>query len=279
MIDRVRSLFRELGPELAERVDAEAEAHRRASTPGAVHRRTAFVFVVAALSLMFVRFAGNEDDPKWLVSLLDGVGLDAAATKLQWAMSKSPDKRLYQRVYWAVARLVGYGVIPGLATVLVLRERLRDYGLGLGTLRKHAWLYPVFLGIVAPFVVIASYGAAFQARYPYYKLQPGEPLWPGLVAWELLYASQFIALELFFRGFIVHGLRKTIGYAAVFAPIVPYAMIHFGKPLPEAIGSIVTGFVLGTMCLESRSIWGGAFVHVSVACGMDLLSLWQRGLL
>jgi hypothetical protein len=56
-------------------------------------------------------------------------------------------------------------------------------------------------------------------------------------------------------------------------------MIHFGKPLPEAIGSIVTGFVLGTMCLESRSIWGGAFVHVSVACGMDLLSLWQRGLL
>jgi hypothetical protein len=61
--------------------------------------------------------------------------------------------------------------------------------------------------------------------------------------------------------------------------MVPYMMIHFGKPLPEAAGSIIAGFVLGTLSLRSCSIWWGALIHVLVACGMDVLALWHRGLL
>jgi hypothetical protein len=49
--------------------------------------------------------------------------------------------------------------------------------------------------------------------------------------------------------------------------------------MPEAIGSIVAGFVLGTLALKSGSIWWGALAHVTVAVTMDLLSLWHRGFL
>ena len=34
---------------------------------------------------------------------------------------------------------------------------------------------------------------------------------------------------------------------------VPYTMIHFGKPMPEAIGAIFAGLILGYMALRSRS--------------------------
>ena len=102
-------------------------------------------------------------------------------------------------------------------------------------------------------------------------------MWPRFWIWEALYASQFVALEFFFRGFLVQGLAPRFGFGAVFVPMLPYMMIHFGKPLPEAFGSIIAGFALGMLSLKSRTIYWGALVHICVACGMDLLSLWQHG--
>ncbi len=90
---------------------------------------------------------------------------------------------------------------------------------------------------------------------------------------EALYAAQFVALEFFYRGFFLHGIRRALGYSSIFAMMVPYAMIHFGKPLPEALGSVLAGFILGTVSLKSDSIWGGCAIHIVVATSMDLLSL------
>ena len=56
-----------------------------------------------------------------------------------------------------------------------------------------------------------------------------------------------------------------------------YALIHIYKPFPEAVGSIIAGYVLGWLALRTRSIWPGVFVHCSVALAMDTLALWQTG--
>ena len=66
-----------------------------------------------------------------------------------------------------------------------------------------------------------------------------------------------------------------MGAYAIFAMIVPYCMIHFGKPFLECLAAIVAGTVLGTLALKTRSIWCGVLIHVSVAWTMDLLSLWH----
>lgn len=270
-------LWRTFVTDLRDEVDAEMVKHRETTPASVVTRRIAAVCFGAAVVLLFVRFAGREEDVRWAVDGLRGIGLGGAAAKLQWAMEKSPDKRIYQRIWWAAGRLIGYGLVPIAIVKLVLRDSIVNLGfLAKGT-RKHLPLYAGMFLVVAPLVLAASYGPNFQAKYPYYRLGANEGLWPKFFLWEALYASQFIALEFFFRGFIVNGLRKSVGYAAVFYPIVPYTMIHFGKPLPEALGSIITGFVLGTMALKTRSIWGGAAIHVSIACSMDVLSLWQQG--
>jgi len=243
--------------------------------PGRAARDVAVVCFTAALSLMFVRFAGREDDSAWAVRALSFLGLDGAAADLSRAVAKNAPTQIWRKVWWASARVIGYGVIPLLSVVFLLKQSPLDLGLrGRG---DHKHLYLLLFVLVTPFVLAASFDPAFQAKYPYYKLAKGEELWPHFVCWELLYASQFLALEFFFRGFLIHGLKKSLGYAAVFVPIMPYAMIHFGKPLPEALGSIFTGFLLGTVALKTKSIWGGAAIHIGVAWSMDLLSIWHAG--
>ena len=103
------------------------------------------------------------------------------------------------------------------------------------------------------------------------------PLWPAFFTWQMFYWCQFIALEFFFRGFMVHGLRHRFGIYSVFVMTVPYCMIHFGKPMPETFAAIVAGIVLGFMSLKTRSIWLGAALHIGVAATMDGLALWRLG--
>lgn len=265
--------------DLRDSVDAEMMRYRAAMSANEVTKRIAIVCVGAAVAMLVVRFAGRDNDTDWAVNALRSVGLEGYAKKLEWALSKSPDKKIYQRIWWASGRVLGYGVVPLLVTKLLLRDSIVDMGLRVKGTAKHLPLYLTMFCVVAPMVFLASYGDNFQAKYPYYRLAKGEHLWPSFILWEVLYASQFIALEYCFRGFLVNGLRQAFGYGAVFIPIIPYAMIHFGKPLPEALGSIITGFVLGTMAMKTRSIWGGAAIHITVAVSMDFLSLWQQGLL
>jgi len=63
-------------------------------------------------------------------------------------------------------------------------------------------------------------------------------------AWELLYLGQFFTLEIFFRGFWLRAMR-AFGAGAIWSMVVPYCMIHYGKPYLEACGAMVAGVVLG----------------------------------
>lgn len=243
-------------------------------------RQAALATLLAIACLMIVRFAGNEADTAWASQLLSLLGLKGAAASLTQAMdAKNADSRLWRRVWWAAFRVLGYGLVPALLAPRLLHMSASALGARAGDLRRHARVYLALFCVMMPVIFAASFGAGFQAKYPYYNLAKGEPLWPRFVLWELLYAANFAALEFYFRGFLVHALRPRLGYGAIFAMMMPYAMIHFGKPLPEAIGSVLTGFALGTLSVKHKSIWGGVFLHISAACSMDFYSLWHRGML
>ena len=274
MLERARQILLDNTVRLWEQVDAEARAYRDSTTSAAATLRAAYVLLGAAFCLVTIKYLGNEDDVKRLVWIVDSLGLDGLADRIHYLLRESPDRKINVRVFWCVSRVVCYGLLPAFLVRFVLRERLGGYGW------KGATSYRTYLAlflIVLPFVFAASFSPAFQAKYPYYRLPLGASLWPNQLYWELLYGSQFLALEFFFRGYLIHGLKKVFGGAVVFVPVVPYVMIHFAKPLPETIGSAITGIVLGTLSLRTGSIRGGFFVHVGIAWSMDLLSLWQRG--
>jgi membrane protease YdiL (CAAX protease family) len=262
------------------RRDADAaSAAYRATTPVRVaDRKMIVVLVTTAVSLTFINFFSNGDEPGWIVSPLRAFGFDGLATRAQDALTTSSHAQFWQLSVWALVAVTGYVVLPVLVVRFLLHERIRDFGLRTRGIAGHAGMYAVLYAIAAPALIVASFGAAFQHRYPFYDLHPAEGLWPYLWAWWALYALQFVALEFFFRGFVVHGLAPRFGYAAVFVMIVPYNMIHYGKPLPEALAAIVGGVVLGTLSLKTKSIWWGAALHISIAATMDVCSLWHRGI-
>jgi membrane protease YdiL (CAAX protease family) len=150
-------------------------------------------------------------------------------------------------------------------------ERLADYGFSIRGFSKHVWIYVGLYLAVLPVVIAASFTTPFQRTYPFYKLANRSAL--DFWAWQGLYALQFLSLEFFFRGFLLHGLKRAIGAHAIWVMIVPYCMIHYGKPFAETFGAIIAGLILGTLALRTRSIWCGVLIHISVAITMDLLAM------
>jgi uncharacterized protein len=185
----------------------------------------------------------------------------------------APDRywQLKGFAWWSGWRFIGYLVFPALVVLAMPRERLRDYHVSPRGFLEHLWVYVVLFALVAPAVYIASKTQSFQHTYPFYKQanRSSFDFW----AWEALYALQFLSLEFFFRGFLLQGLRRAMGSNAIFVMIVPYCMIHYGKPMAETMGAIGAGVILGTLAMRTRSIWGGVVIHIGVATMMDGLAV------
>lgn len=211
------------------------------------------LFVVAAVVLVLQRFPASGDHLARLV------GEDS-----QWFA-------LADRLQWALGSGLAYALLP----ILHLRRRGRSIreGLHLGVAgtRQHLGVYlGLFLLMLVPIALVAM-SPDFERIYPFYKTAGRS--WVDLLAWEGAYAVQFIGLEIFFRGYLLDGLRRPFGSGAIFVMAVPYVMLHFGKTGIESLAALVAGLVLGTLAMRWRSIWGGAILHILVAWTMDLTQL------
>lgn len=186
---------------------------------------------------------------------------------------------LHRQVFWGIAVTLCYFIIPVLVVKLVLRDKLSNYGITTKGLFKGIKIYLLLYGIMLPLVVFFSFNEHFQDTYPFYKAQDGQFAMQRFLIWELVYFMQFLGVEFFFRGFVLHGFKKQMGILSIAAMMLPYVMIHFGKPMPETFGSIIAGFVLGWLSYKSNNIFPGMLLHISVAFTMDFLALWHKGLL
>jgi membrane protease YdiL (CAAX protease family) len=237
--------------------------HRTGAEKVAVSYRPLLIFVAAAVFLTLMEYFGGRDTFEQF--------FPSAANDLH-------NVELYRLAFWALARIVGYGLLPALLVLLLPGEHLADYGLRFKGVSRHLWIYIVLYLAVLPLIVIVSFHPEFKNYYPFLKHGRYQLwTWRTLLTWEALYAAQFVSLEFFFRGFLLQSLRRQLGVYAIFAAVVPYCMIHYGKPFLEANAAIVAGIVLGTLALRTRSIWCGCLVHVSVAISMDIAALLQKG--
>lgn len=231
------------------------------------------ILVWTAFGLSIVRYFG---DSNFTANVIGEWGFNEASDSLRsWA--KSSD--LHRLGWWIGTMFFVYIFIPVLLIRFVFRESPLDYGWRMKGAFKDWWLYALMLVIMIPLVIYFSSTSSFKARYPFYNPEQDDSLWPNLWIWELMYFFQFIGVEFFFRGFMTLGMKKRFGFYSIFIMTVPYTMIHYGKPMPETIGAILAGLVLGTLSMKSRSIWMGILIHYSVAITMDLSALWRKGLL
>ncbi len=180
---------------------------------------------------------------------------------------------LAAQIHFSVACLILFVALPLGFHLAFPLQGMDRYGLSLRSALTHFPVYFVLLLIMLPVVWITSSDPGFNRFYPMYK--PAE-----LTDWlfyEMVYMLQFFAVEFFFRGFCLFRLERIAGLYAIAIMVIPYALIHIYKPLPEALGSIVGGLVLGYLALKTRSIWPGLFVHCGVALSMDWFALIRTG--
>lgn len=172
-----------------------------------------------------------------------------------------------QVLYWPPRLLII------LALLAITRPDPSFYGV---VSRKVKWKpYLLMLLIMIPLISAASTQADFLASYPKMKeilpLPNGaEPGWLYKLFYELSYGSDFLSIELFFRGFLVIGFARWVGKDAILPMACFYCTIHFGKPLGECISSYFGGMLLGIVSYHTRSIYGGLMVHLGIAWLMEI---------
>jgi membrane protease YdiL (CAAX protease family) len=229
-------------------------------------RRVVWVLACVSVSLLLLHYAKFSTN---LHTLLAWLGSDYLE-----CLRASGWLELCGYIWWTSWHLLTFILLPWLVIRFGFKQSMRDFGWRWNQVSEHWRGYLLLLSPILIFVVLVSFGDDFVNHYPFYRLAGRS--WLDLLLWELLYMSQFVFLEFFFRGFMLNALRPAMGANAIWVMCVPYMMIHLPKLPLEATGAILFGLFLGILALQSRSIWGGVLVHAGVALSMDVAALLRK---
>ena len=253
-------------------IDQEAKEDHQNLDEDTERRRVWWVIIIACVCLLMVHYLKYSsvlvDTIRMLESWFDISGQ-------QWVrqFNSNSYRELLGYVWWGFWNVLGFLIIPMLVIKYVLKQPLKNYGWQLGSVKEH-WLgYVLLASPIMFFAFLVSFRDDFSQHYPFYSLS--HKSWLDLILWECIYILQFIAVEFFFRGFLVNGLRIPFGSLSIAVMCLPYLMLHFPKLWLESFGAISFGFFLGILALRSKSIWGGVGVHVSIALMMDCMAMMQ----
>jgi hypothetical protein len=184
--------------------------------------------------------------------------------------------QLHVRMIWAALHFLFYFLIPiALTRVSVLRVSSADLGLRFGATRHSLWIVAVVASVSAPIVLFLSGTEAFRGAYPLYRAQHADAV--SIMLWAACFAVYLFSIEAFFRGFLFAMLTPALSRHALLVALLPYVATH--RFLPEALGAIPVGILLGILRVRAGSIWPGFFAHLAVALEIELTALYRSGLL
>ncbi len=149
-----------------------------------------------------------------------------------------------------------YYLAGPLLVALCLRRNPLDFGLRLGDVRKWGAYVGITCLVGAPILYAASRMPAFQSYYDIQNFDLWRYLW---VTSATLLGSEFL-----FRGFLIFGLRDALKEASILVQMIPFVMVHFGKPELETLSTILTGLYFGFIVYRTRSFWPAFIIHMFI---------------
>ena len=236
-------------------------------------RRAVFALIYAAFALTCITYL-KEPNVLWVI---------LSRTSLSWIGDEalfSQSNNIYSLLWWVAVSVFFYFVVPAFFVRFVQKRKLSEIGLAAKVEPQFLKLLGLCIAVMLPIVYLMSLTNSFASKYPFFQVYNGEPYVSStLLLWELVYFLQFFGLEFFFRGFLVHSLKPSLGIYSILVMTVPYCMIHFQKPMPETFAAIFAGIFLGWISYKNGTIWLGLVLHCAVAFAMDILALHAKGLL
>lgn len=179
--------------------------------------------------------------------------------------------------------------LPMLSILFVFREEPSKFGFALGNW-KRVWV-PLILMFAALCVVMAivSRWPAYQNYYPIFRrfrypvefsnIFGGNP-WQS-APWLAVYAFASYGLymfcwEFFFRGYLLFGLQRSIGWWAVLVQAIAFGILHYGKPTSEFYASFGAGIILGIIAVNAKSFVPCFVLHWVASLTLDVIVIASR---
>lgn len=180
------------------------------------------------------------------------------------------DPYLLEYLYWFIGDFFTFFILGIVIVKFGFKEKLSDYGLQLGKLQIGLKISLIFLSVMIILVWFVSATPAFAEKYPH--LSSAKSDWNTLFVYESGMLLYMFAWEFIWRGFMLFGLEKKFGGYAVLMQMIPFVILHNGKPFLETFGAIFGGIALGILALRTRSIYYCIVVHIGVMFSIDLIS-------
>jgi uncharacterized protein len=181
-----------------------------------------------------------------------------------------PQVYLIEYLYWFIGDFITFFILPFLIIRFFFREKLSSYGLQVGDYKVGLKITLILILIMLPLIWIASASSSFANVYPH--LPSARESWQILIIYEIGLLIYMLAWEFVWRGYILFGLYEKFGFYSIFIQMIPFVILHNGKPMLETFGSILAGLALGILALRTKSIFYCVIAHMSVMFSIDLIS-------
>jgi len=184
------------------------------------------------------------------------------------------DIELVEIIYWFLSDSITFAIIPILIILFYFKGTLKNFGMNFQNRKKGFLFILPILFIIIPLTYFLSKNSEFSNYYP--MLESVNYDWQTFLIFEILLFFYVFAWEFMWRGFVLFGLEKKFGFYAVFLQMIPFVIMHNGKPLLETLASIGGGLLLGYIAIRTRSIFYGVLIHFSLIFSLDLFCVFAN---
>lgn len=178
--------------------------------------------------------------------------------------------QLYEYLFWFIGDFLSLFLLPLLIIKLLFKEKISDYGVKFGDYKVGFIITFISIAVMLPILWFVSASPEFAVKYPH--LQMAKSNWTIFIIYEIGMFTYLFAWEFIWRGFMLFGLEEKFGYYAVLIQMIPFVILHNGKPELETFGAILGGIILGIVALRTRSFIYGVFIHFAIMLSIDLFS-------
>jgi len=148
-----------------------------------------------------------------------------------------------------------YIIFPAFTILVILRKNPLDFGLRLGNYKLWGFYVAITVLIAIPALYVgslfSSVGQYYTKPFNYYSFFT--QIVPLLFAWEYM-----------LRGFLLFGLKEKFKEASILIQMVPFVLLHIGKPEIEILMCIPMGLWFGYIAYRGKSFWPAFITHTFI---------------